>query len=111
MTRIKDFINNPDGKDIVEAESKLDTLKGIQIKLSDIRNEYYEIIEDETDLQLLEVEILDLEDECEDIQVRIKHIISNVFPKNNSVVPTEISHKNIKLPEFPLPEFYGTYEN
>ncbi|GFY43885.1 hypothetical protein TNIN_381431 [Trichonephila inaurata madagascariensis] len=38
LTRIKDFMNNPDEKDKAHLESKLDTLKSLRIKLSDIRN-------------------------------------------------------------------------
>ncbi|GFR01250.1 hypothetical protein TNCT_400141 [Trichonephila clavata] len=68
LTRIKDFINNPDEKDKIKLESKMDTLKGLRIKLSDIRNEYYEVVLKDSDLEPLELEILDLEDDCEDIQ-------------------------------------------
>ncbi|GFQ81051.1 integrase catalytic domain-containing protein [Trichonephila clavata] len=42
QTRIKDFINNPDERDKIKLESKMDTLKSLRIKLSDIREEYYE---------------------------------------------------------------------
>ncbi|GFX08659.1 hypothetical protein TNCV_61861 [Trichonephila clavipes] len=66
LTRIKDFTNNPDEKDKTHLESKLDTLKSLRIKLSDIRNEYY-VVADNSDLEPLESEILDLEDDCEDI--------------------------------------------
>ncbi|GFR09318.1 hypothetical protein TNCT_222591 [Trichonephila clavata] len=68
LTRIKDFINNPDEKDKIKLELKMDTLKSLRIKLSDIRNEYYEVVTKESDLEPLELEILDLEDDCEDIQ-------------------------------------------
>ncbi|GFR01909.1 uncharacterized protein TNCT_37621 [Trichonephila clavata] len=70
LTRIKDFINNPDEKDQIKLESKMDTLKNLRIKLSDIRNEYYEVVANDSDLEPLELEILDLEDDCEDIQIR-----------------------------------------
>ncbi|GFR30317.1 uncharacterized protein TNCT_610591 [Trichonephila clavata] len=40
----------------------MDTLKGLRIKLSDIRNEYYEVVLKDSDLEPLELEILDLED-------------------------------------------------
>ncbi|GFU45647.1 hypothetical protein TNCV_4223531 [Trichonephila clavipes] len=60
LTRIKNFMNNPDEKDKTHLESKLDTLKSLRIKLSDIRDEYYEIVADDSDLEPLESEILDL---------------------------------------------------
>ncbi|GFQ80097.1 hypothetical protein TNCT_325301 [Trichonephila clavata] len=85
LTRIKDFINNPDEKDKIKLELKMDTLKSLRIKLSDIRNEYYEVVTNDSDLEPLELEILDLEDDCEDIQVRIKNIISKIDLKNNDV--------------------------
>ncbi|GFR18744.1 hypothetical protein TNCT_365981 [Trichonephila clavata] len=62
LTRIKDFINNPVEKDKIKLESKMDTLKSLRIKLSDIRNEYYEVVANDSDLEPLELEILDLED-------------------------------------------------
>ncbi|GFT61916.1 integrase catalytic domain-containing protein [Trichonephila clavipes] len=67
LTRIKNFMNNPDEKDKTHLKSKLDTWKSLRIKLSDIREEYYEVVADDSDLELLEPEILDLEDDCEDI--------------------------------------------
>ncbi|GFS34156.1 uncharacterized protein TNIN_222121 [Trichonephila inaurata madagascariensis] len=103
LTRIKDFIKNPDEKDKMYLESKLDTLKSLRIKLSDIRNEYYEVVENDSDLEPLETEILDLEDDCEDIQVRIKNILSNIDLKNNAAKSCENSFKNIKLPDIQLP--------
>ncbi|GFV28807.1 dystonin [Trichonephila clavipes] len=71
LTRNKDFMNNLDEKDKTHLESKLDTLKSLRIKLSDIRNEYYEVVADDSDLEPLESEILDLEDDCKDIQDRV----------------------------------------
>ncbi|GFR02750.1 hypothetical protein TNCT_354441 [Trichonephila clavata] len=47
----------------------MDTFKSLRIKLSDIRNEYYVVVND-NDLEPLELEILDLEDNCEDIQYK-----------------------------------------
>ncbi|GFW71902.1 hypothetical protein TNCV_3220781 [Trichonephila clavipes] len=64
-------MNIPDENDKRHLESKLDTLKSFRIKLSDIRNEYYEIVENDSDLEPLESEILDLEDDCENIQAAI----------------------------------------
>ncbi|GFR18118.1 integrase_H2C2 domain-containing protein [Trichonephila clavata] len=64
LTRIKDFINNPNEKDKTKLESKMDTLKSLRIKLSDIRNEY--LVDNDSDLEPLElyiyIESLDLED-------------------------------------------------
>ncbi|GFR13518.1 hypothetical protein TNCT_585941 [Trichonephila clavata] len=34
LTRIKDFINDPDEKDQTKLESKMDTLKSLRIQLS-----------------------------------------------------------------------------
>ncbi|GFR17012.1 integrase catalytic domain-containing protein [Trichonephila clavata] len=100
LIRIKNFINNPDEKDKIKLESKMDTLKSLRIKLSDIRNEYYEVVTNDSDLEPLELEILDLEDDCEDIQVRIKNIISKIDLKNNDVTSCGNSFSNIKLPRF-----------
>ncbi|GFX66507.1 DUF1758 domain-containing protein [Trichonephila clavipes] len=62
-------MNNPDEKDKTHLESKLDTLKNLRIKLSDIRDEYY-VVADDSDLEPLESEILDLEDDCEYIYIQ-----------------------------------------
>ncbi|GFS52738.1 uncharacterized protein TNCV_2995411 [Trichonephila clavipes] len=109
LTRIKDFMNNPDEKGKTHLESKLDTLKSLRIKLSDIRNEYYEVVADDSDLEPLESEIMDLEDDCKDIQVRIKNILSNIDLKNNAATSCENSFKNIKLPDIQFPRFNGSY--
>ncbi|GFQ67378.1 integrase catalytic domain-containing protein [Trichonephila clavata] len=111
LTRIKDFINNPDEKDKIKMESKMDTLKSLRIKLSDIRNEYYEVLTNESDLEPLKLEILDLEDDYEDIQVRIKNIISKIDLKNNNVTSCGNSFNNIKLPDIQLPRFNGSYHD
>ncbi|GFR16414.1 hypothetical protein TNCT_341551 [Trichonephila clavata] len=78
----------------------MDTLKSLRIKLSGIRNEYYEVVTNESDLEPLELEILDLEDDCEDIQVRIKNIISKIDLKNNDVTSCGNSFNNIQSPRF-----------
>ncbi|GFX37811.1 integrase catalytic domain-containing protein [Trichonephila clavipes] len=72
-------MNNPDEKDKTHLESKLDTLKSSRIKLSDIRDEYYEVVADDSDLEPLESEILDLEDDCEDIQYIVKTVAGKSF--------------------------------
>ncbi|GFQ86593.1 integrase catalytic domain-containing protein [Trichonephila clavata] len=88
----------------------MDTLKSLRIKLSDIRNEYYEVVLTDSDLEPLELEILDLEDDCEDIQVRIKNIISKIDLKNNDVTSCGNSF-NIKLPDIQLPRFNGSHHD
>ncbi|GFQ76898.1 hypothetical protein TNCT_681231 [Trichonephila clavata] len=101
LTRIKDFINNPDEKDKIKLESKMDTLKILRIKLRDIRNEYYEVVVNDSDLEPLEL----YKNpgfgrcDCEDIQVRIKNIISKIDLKNNDVTSCGNTFKNIKLPD------------
>ncbi|GFR15577.1 uncharacterized protein TNCT_384401 [Trichonephila clavata] len=109
LTGINDFINNPDEKDKIKLELKMDTLKSLRIKFSDIRNEYYEVVLKDSDLEPLELEILDLEDDCEDIQARIKNIISKIDLKNYYVTSCGNSFNNIKLPDIQLPRFNGSY--
>ncbi|GFR05022.1 DUF1758 domain-containing protein [Trichonephila clavata] len=65
----------------------------------------------DSDLEPLELEILDLEDDCEDIQVRIKNIISKIDLKNNDVTSCGNSFNNIKLPDIQLPRFNGSYHD
>ncbi|GFW57247.1 transposable element Tcb1 transposase [Trichonephila clavipes] len=82
-------MNNPDEKDKTHLESKLDTLKSLRIKLSDIRNEYYEVVADDSDLEPLESEILDLEDDCEDIYIYISpgnHQMARIVRHNGESV-------------------------
>ncbi|GFR11449.1 integrase catalytic domain-containing protein [Trichonephila clavata] len=100
LTRIKDFVNSPDEKDKTKLESKMDTLKSLRMKLSDIRNEYYEVVVKDSDLEPLELEILDLEDDCEDIHVRIKNIVPKIDLKNNDITSCGNSFNNIQLPRF-----------
>ncbi|GFR31402.1 hypothetical protein TNCT_139751 [Trichonephila clavata] len=49
----------------------MDTLKSLRIKLSDIRNEYYEVVTNDSELEPNELEIFDLKDDCEDIQLAV----------------------------------------
>ncbi|GFY48853.1 hypothetical protein TNIN_286271 [Trichonephila inaurata madagascariensis] len=51
----------------------MDTLKSLLIKLSNFRNEYHEIVDN--DLEPLELEILDLKDDSEDIQLAVDNRI------------------------------------
>ncbi|GFW65910.1 integrase catalytic domain-containing protein [Trichonephila clavipes] len=80
LIRIKDFINNPNEKDKTHLESKLDILKSLRIKLSDIRDEYYEVVENYSDSEPLESEILDLEEDCEDIYIQAPMLQINGSP-------------------------------
>ncbi|GFW16485.1 integrase catalytic domain-containing protein [Trichonephila clavipes] len=80
-------MNNPDEKDKTHLESKLDTLKSLRIKLSDIRDEYFEVVADNSDLEPLESEILDLEDDCEDIYPE------NIQTNNATAFPSERIYK------------------
>ncbi|GFU68625.1 hypothetical protein TNCV_4741471 [Trichonephila clavipes] len=52
----------------------MDTLKSLLIKLSNIRNEYHEIVDNE--LEPLELEILYFKDDNEDIQAAISRLKS-----------------------------------
>ncbi|GFQ75958.1 hypothetical protein TNCT_174511, partial [Trichonephila clavata] len=110
LTQIKYLINNLDEKDKTKLESKMNTLKSLRIKLSDIWNEYYEAVENDNDLEPLEFEILNLGDNCKDIQ-RIKNINSKIDLKNNTVTSCGNSFKNIKLPDIQMPRFNGSYHN
>ncbi|GFV33274.1 hypothetical protein TNCV_1497961 [Trichonephila clavipes] len=83
LTRIKDFMNNPEEKSKTDLESKLDTLKSLRIKLSDIRKEYY-VVADHSDLEPLESDILDLDD-CEDIQLKKNNLCINCFSSFHKV--------------------------
>ncbi|GFU51207.1 integrase catalytic domain-containing protein [Trichonephila clavipes] len=66
--KIKNFMDNPDEKNKTHLESKL-TMKSLRIKLSDIREEYYEVVADDSDLEPLESEILDLENDYEAVLI------------------------------------------
>ncbi|GFW18573.1 DUF1758 domain-containing protein [Trichonephila clavipes] len=120
LTRIKDFMNNPDEKDKTHLESKLDTLKSLRIKLSDIQDEYYEVVADDSDLEPLESEIPDLEDDCEDIQNHLSrqdelNLASTELPKwedfMNFLLKRCLILENIQTDNataFPLERIYKT---
>ncbi|GFX48486.1 uncharacterized protein TNCV_583862 [Trichonephila clavipes] len=97
LTRIKDFMNNPYEKDKTHLESKLDTLKSLRIKLSDIRDEYYEVVADDSDLESLESEILDLEDDCEDIQRMFPTEADHSFENGGEFVGHSKDHSTMLL--------------
>ncbi|GFV66315.1 hypothetical protein TNCV_2737291 [Trichonephila clavipes] len=88
-------MNNPDEKEKTHLESKLDTLKSLRIKLSDIRDEYYEVVADDSDLEPLESEILDLDD-CKDIQQTIPSCVES-FENGGEFVRDSKGHSTMLL--------------
>ncbi|GFY29286.1 hypothetical protein TNCV_4724141 [Trichonephila clavipes] len=90
-------MNNPDEKDKTHLESKLDTLKSLRIKLSNIRDEYYEVVPDDSDLEPLESEILDLEDDCEDIQQTIPSCVELFETQRGEFVGHSKGHSTMLL--------------
>ncbi|GFQ87610.1 hypothetical protein TNCT_220711 [Trichonephila clavata] len=105
LTRIKDFINNPDEKDKIKLKSKMDTLKSLRIKLSDIRNEYYEVVLTDSDLEPLELEILDLEDDCEDIQRKFDSQRSQITETLPTLEPKLNVNSECFKPKQTIPSF------
>ncbi|GFY11341.1 uncharacterized protein TNCV_4473241 [Trichonephila clavipes] len=99
LTRIKNFMNNPDEKDKTHLESKLDTLKSLRIKLSDIRDEYYEVVADDNketrknyELNLASTELPKWEDFMNFLLKRCL-ILENIQANNATTFPLERIHK------------------
>ncbi|GFT16529.1 integrase catalytic domain-containing protein [Trichonephila clavipes] len=98
LTKIKNFMNNPDEKDKTHLESKLDTLKSLRIKLSDIRDEYYEVVADDNketrknyELNLASTELPKWEDFMNFLLKRL--ILENIQANNATAFPSERIHK------------------
>ncbi|GFV47530.1 hypothetical protein TNCV_904911 [Trichonephila clavipes] len=99
LTRIKNFMNNPDEKDKTHLESKLDTLKSLRIKLSDIRDEYYEVVADDNkvtrktyELNLASKELPKWEDFMNSLLKRCL-ILENIQANNATAFPSERIYK------------------
>ncbi|GFV09929.1 DUF1758 domain-containing protein [Trichonephila clavipes] len=99
LTRIKNFMNNPDEKDKTHLESKLDTLKSLRIKLRDIRDEYYEVMADDDketrknyELNLASTELPKWEDFMNFLLKRCL-ILENIQANNATAFPSERIYK------------------
>ncbi|GFU66733.1 hypothetical protein TNCV_2072921 [Trichonephila clavipes] len=78
------------------------------------------ILENESELQVIEADIQSMEDRLEELEVRIRDILNSLIAKSS--VSSAHNHENaisqtnsklkleIKLPEIPLPVFRGRYD-
>ncbi|GBM98304.1 hypothetical protein AVEN_7677-1 [Araneus ventricosus] len=116
ITKLASFVTSANSKDRILCETKLENLQKIKVKLGEVKNEYFEIVEDK-DLEALENSVIELEEECERLEVSLKTIltssnkiaVSTNKDGNNSESLSESVH--IRLPEIPLPKFSGQYQD
>lgn len=113
LTKLSTFLKEADQADVTEIESKLETVRKIEDNYDVLKLDYYKILEDD-ELADHEEILSVLEQDIESLKVSFKRISKN-FNSNVSELPInkiEVNKQmNVKLPEIPLPQFTGKYEN
>ncbi|XP_054706729.1 uncharacterized protein LOC129216539 [Uloborus diversus] len=92
----------------IELDIKLKALKRIQESASELRSQYYQLIEKDEDLPPIEKDLDELELKTEELEVRIYTFLST-HEENNS---TNESKNNalVRLPELSISKFAGKIE-
>ncbi|XP_054717382.1 uncharacterized protein LOC129226778 [Uloborus diversus] len=117
-TKLENFV-----KDISESkaftstllEVKIRKLQELQLKVSEIREAYYEV-QDIENLPALNKEFEDIDDRLEEIEVSLNTFLISIKEvpqlernvENNDV--KKLNNMKVKLPEIPLPVFSGKYD-
>ncbi|GBM26035.1 hypothetical protein AVEN_23188-1 [Araneus ventricosus] len=116
ITKLATFVTSANSKNRILCETKLENFQKFKVKLGEVKNEYFEIVEDK-DLEALEISVIELEEECERLEVSLKTILTT---SNKITVPTNKDGNNseslsesvhIRLLEIPLPKFSGQYQD
>ncbi|GFY62731.1 integrase catalytic domain-containing protein [Trichonephila inaurata madagascariensis] len=101
-------LSNDENADFIILNNKLSTVKEIIEELSQLKYSYFKLPDDADFKDALEV-IIDLQEETQELEVRIQIILSQ-FKKSNSTNNNEIIKNKIKLPDLPLPTFSGKFQ-
>lgn len=106
---LKDYKETPES--YIELTQKLDNVTSVNKKIEQLRYEYC-ALPDDADIDESLNCMDELQDNIDKIEVRLKFIFSNLKNKNVSLEnENKQSAISIKLPEIPLPVFYGNYED
>ncbi|KAF8790484.1 hypothetical protein HNY73_005501 [Argiope bruennichi] len=126
LTSVKKFVESSstveeENKFILSCQQKLAIVEEIKQELEILFKNYLEIDEDETLSQKCDQEMLDIEEERNELEVSLKCLLSNYNVKENVIHNINDQNSNLnayinhiqlktKLPEIPLPLFYGKME-
>lgn len=97
----------------IELKSKLDSVKNLKAELEDLKEKYYDVLSDE-ELKEHDQQLMDLYFRLEDLEVGINILINSLKTNSKTVSNVDVGkgkeRSNIKLPDIPLPNFDGKYE-
>lgn len=92
----------------LELELKLDNLIKVRNECDQLRINYYELPE-EIDITEKESDLDTIDESLDELEVRFKTLLSSY--KVSDKIETDNRRVEVKLPDIPLPEFNGNYEN
>ncbi|GBN48546.1 hypothetical protein AVEN_148500-1 [Araneus ventricosus] len=115
VTKLKNYIKQGASEDKVVLETKITKVSTIRKKLFDLRKRYYEL-PPEADLTETDEAIEKMETSLEEMEVSLKYLISkhNIYDKSSKLNIKENKTGKllrVKLPDIPLPQFTGKYED
>ncbi|GBN71477.1 hypothetical protein AVEN_85918-1 [Araneus ventricosus] len=114
VTKLENYIKQCASEDKVVLETKLTKVDTIRKKLFDLQKRYYEL-PPEADLTETDEAIEQMETSLEEMEVSLKYLISkhNIDDKSTKLnIKENKTGKllSVKLPDIPLPQFSGKYE-
>ncbi|GBM78907.1 hypothetical protein AVEN_222466-1 [Araneus ventricosus] len=114
VTKLENYIKQGASEDKVVVETKLTKVDTIRKKLFDLQKRYYEL-PPEADLTETDETIEQMETFLEEMEVSLKYLISkhNIDDKSTKLnIKENKTGKllSVKLPDIPLPQFSGKYE-
>ncbi|GBN41377.1 hypothetical protein AVEN_182075-1 [Araneus ventricosus] len=114
VTKLENYIKQCASEDKVVLETKLTKVDTIRKKLFDLQKRYYEL-PPEADLTETDEAIEQMKTSLEEMEVSLKHLISKHDIDDKSTKLNIKENKtgkllSVKLPDIPLPQFSGKYE-
>lgn len=112
VTRLETLVKD---KSVTWTKLKLDTklkaLEKISCSVEELRSEYYVTAPEDQDMTEIETALMELDERVEELEVSFNQLLS-IDAKNISKSSENCSKNSckIKLPEIPLPQFSGKYE-
>lgn len=94
----------------IKVESKLKSLEKISSYVDELRMDYYNVIPETDDTTDIENELLDIEARIDKLEVGFNQLSLNENKSSDNSNCHNKSSKSCKLPEIPLPQFTGKYE-
>lgn len=96
----------------IKIDSKLKNLEKTAYAIDALRTEYFNIVPENEDTSEIEESLIDLEARIDNLEVSLNQLLTpdSKTEKNEKKVDSVSANYKIRLPEIPLPQFSGKYE-